>query len=83
MTEAEKDRLERQRDHDAFMMDLENYILGYWDARKGIPKGPWRHENELWAAHVKRHLEGADSTWASYVSWVSQGGGDEWSCEDE
>jgi hypothetical protein len=78
MTEAERDRLERQRDHDIFMMDLENYILGRWDARQGIPKGPRRHENALWAAHVKSHLEDADTTWIEYVEWVSQGGGDEW-----
>ena len=77
MTEAERDRLERQRDHDAFMMDLENYILGHWDARQGIPKGPRRHENALWAAHVKSHLVDTDTTWVGYVSWVSQGGADE------
>jgi hypothetical protein len=83
MTEAERDRLERQRYHDAFMMDLENYILEHWDARQGIPKGPRRHENELWAAHVKGHLEDADTTWVDYVSWVSQGGADEWFRGDE
>ncbi len=82
MAEAERNRLERLRHRDAFYMDLENYILGQWDARQGIPKGPRRHENELWAAHVKGHLEDADATWAAYVSWVSQGGGDEWFVEE-
>ncbi len=63
---------------DAFMMDFENYVLEYWDARKGIPTGPGRFENEEWAALMKTHLEFSDTCWDEYVAWVRSGGGDEW-----
>ena len=64
----------------AFMMDWENAILGDWDARNGIPKGPCRYENAEWAALVQQHVypHHSDVTWEQYMKWVMDGGGDEW-----
>ena len=64
--------------NDPFMMDFENYCLARWDARQGIPTGRERWKDETWAAHMQRELEFSDCTWAIYVHWVQQGGGDEW-----
>jgi len=65
---------------DDFMMDLENAILQEWDARNGVPHGPRRFENAEWADLVrcKVYPHHSDVTWADYVEWVSNGGGDEW-----
>ena len=80
MAAAEKEMSEafRRRAHDAFMMDMENYILRQWDSRQGVPTGPKRYLNEEWAKLVKSNLEFSDTNWDEYVSWVSNGGGDEW-----
>ncbi len=67
------------------MMDWENAILGDWDARNGIPRGPRRFENTEWAALIRQHVfpHHSDVDWQEYVQWVSQGGGDEWFQEEE
>ncbi len=67
------------------MMDWENAILGDWDARNGIPRGPRRFENTEWAALIRQHVfpHHSDVDWQEYVEWVSQGGGDEWFQEEE
>ncbi len=64
-----------------FMMDLENGVLEHaWDWRKGIPRGPRRHEHPEWAAVMRRKVDPyhSDVTWAEYVDWVVNGGGDDW-----
>ena len=63
------------------MMDLENGVLEHaWDWRKGIPQGPRRHEHPEWAAAMRRKVDPyhSDVTWAEYVDWVVNGGGDDW-----
>ena len=67
---------ERQRHLNNFMMDFENHVLREWGAC--APRGPLRYENKNWAAHMKSHLEFSDTCWEEYVTWVQQGGGDEW-----
>ncbi len=70
--------IEEQRAQNDFLMDFENYVLTLWDARKGIPTGPHRFEDEAWAALMKTQLEFSDTCWDEYVAWVRSGGGDEW-----
>ena len=72
------DQEKKRRARNNFMMDMENYILKQWDARQGIPTGPKRYLNEEWAKLVKSNLEFSDTNWDEYVSWVADGGGDEW-----
>ena len=79
----EKAAREQRRFYDAFMMDFENYVLRFWDARNGIPSGPRRFENEEWATLMREHLEFSDTCWDDYVSWVETGGGDEWFQEND
>ncbi len=69
---------------DSFLMDFENDVLGYWDAHKGIPRGPRRFENKEWAALIMSQVfpHHSDVDWEEYVEWVSQGGGDEWFQEE-
>ena len=74
----DKDLAKEWRDHDNFMMDFENWVLTLWDRRQGVPKGLRRHENEAWAELMKTDLVDSDTTWSIYVSWVENGGGDEW-----
>ena len=78
---------------DNFMMDVENEILREWGSQN-FPKGKTRACDEAWAAHVKaclaawygggkppvsRREEGRDEvSWAEYVAWVEEGGGDDW-----
>jgi hypothetical protein len=76
------DEARRRRDHDAFMMDFENWVLTLWDARNGIPTGPRRFENEAWAVLMQSKLEFADTCWDDYVEWVKCGGGDDWFVEE-
>ena len=68
----------------AFLMDFENDVLRYWDARKGIPRGPRRFEKQEWAALIMSQVfpHHSDVDWEEYVEWVSQGGGDEWFQEE-
>ncbi len=80
---AAKTTKERQRHLNNFMMDFENHVLREWDARGGVPRGPRRFENKNWAALMKSHLEFSDTCWEEYVTWVQQGGGDEWFQEEE
>ena len=65
---------------DDFMCDFENDVLRCWDARKGVPKGPHRFENQEWAALIKRYVfpHHSDVDWFEYIAWVRDGGGDEW-----
>ena len=74
----DKDLTKEWRDHDNFMMDFENWVLSKWDSRQGVPKGLRRYENDAWASLMKENLEDSDTTWSIYVSWVENGGGDEW-----
>ncbi len=69
---------------DDFMCDFENDVLRCWDARKGIPKGPHRFENQEWAALIKRYVfpHHSDVDWFEYIAWVRDGGGDEWFQEE-
>ena len=69
---------EEKRARNDFLMHFENYVLTLWDARKGIPTGPQRFEDEAWAALMKTQLEFSDTCWDEYVAWVRSGGGDEW-----
>ena len=66
------------------MMDFEYDVLRCWDARKGIPRGPRRFENQEWAALIKRHVypHHSDVDWFEYIAWVRDGGGDEWFQEE-
>ena len=71
---------QEQRDLDAFLMDLENWVLEHkWDSRIGIPCGPRRHLDHLWGEVMKEELaEYPRKTYEDYCRWVESGGGDEW-----
>ena len=71
---------QEQRDLDAFLMDLENWVLQHrWDSRIGIPCGPRRHLDHLWGEVMKEELaEYPRKNWLEYCEWVQNGGGDEW-----
>ena len=72
------------RDKDNFLMDFENWCLEHrWDARKGIPTGPYRYEDTEWATMMKKECEFSDTFFEEYCEWCSQGGGDEWFQEEE
>ena len=74
---------QRKRDKTNFLLDLENYCLGKWDARQGIPQGPTRIDNPAWRAHMQTELVDSDTTWDIYAEFVRGGGGDEWFFEEE
>ena len=71
---------QEQKDFNNFMMDLENWVLEHrWDARIGIPCGPRRFEDPLWALVMKEEIEEYPrKTWDEYCEWVADGGGDDW-----
>jgi hypothetical protein len=66
---------------DSFMMDFENEVLR---AFGGAPRGIRRHLDPQWAALVRHRVDPhhTDVTWAEYVEWVRNGGGDEWVKEE-
>ena len=71
---------QEQRDLNAFLMDLENWVLQHrWDCRIGIPCGPRRHLDRLWGEVMREEM--ADyprRTYDQYCAWVESGGGDEY-----
>ena len=71
----------RDRYHEAFLADLENWCLAYprWDARLGLPRGRFRHMDPLWREVVQENIDAFPrDTWADYVRWCEAGRGDEW-----
>ena len=64
-----------------FMMDFENECLGEFGGEH--PKGPDRHKDPAWAAHIKERVypHHSDVDWEEYVEWIQSGGGDEWFLE--
>ena len=71
-------------DRNNFLMDFENWCLEHrWDARKGIPTGPYRYENPEWAAMIIKECEFSDAVFEEYCEWCKAGGGDEWFQEEE
>ena len=79
---SNREEKERRKHRNNFMMDFENWVLGHWDARQGIPTGPTRHGHAYWATHMQEHLRDSDTCWEEYVAWVESGGGDEWFREE-
>ena len=67
---------------DLNLTDYENWLLGRYDCRDGIPQGLDRLTNEQWVAHVKADLGMSDFTWKQYEHHVTAGFGDEWWFED-
>ena len=78
-------RTQEQIDYDNFMMDLENWVLeNRWDSRIGIPRGPERHMDPLWAEVMQEELRDYPrKSWADYCHWVESGKGDDWFQPDE
>ena len=76
---------QEQRDLKKFLLDFENWVLqNKWDARIGIPAGRHRHEDPLWRQVIQEELRDYPrKTWDQYVTFVLQGGGDEWFQEDQ
>ena len=68
---------------EAFYMDFENACLSDFGGEH--PKGPDRHKDPAWAAHIKAQVfpYHSDVDWEEYVEWVSGGGGDEVFHEEE
>ena len=76
---------QEQRDLQNFLLDFENWVLqNKWDSRIGIPAGRHRHEDPLWRQVIQEELRDYPRrTWDQYVTFVLQGGGDEWFQEDQ
>jgi hypothetical protein len=76
---------QEQRDLKNFLLDFENWVLqNRWDSRIGIPAGRHRHEDPLWRQVIQEELRDYPRrTWDQYVTFVLQGGGDEWFQEDQ
>ena len=76
---------QEQRDLKNFLLDFENWCLqNKWDSRIGIPAGRHRHEDPLWRQVIQEELRDYPrKTWDQYVTFVLQGGGDEWFQEDQ
>ena len=73
---------QKKKDDNNFLMDLENYCLGKWDSRQGIPQGPTRVDNPAWREFMKSEILDSDTTWEIYEAWVREGNGDEWFFEE-
>lgn len=70
---------------DDFMADFENYCLSLWDSSKRPhPRGPNRHEDVDWAAHIRRYVypHHSDVDWYEYTIFVESGGGDDFFLEN-
>ena len=63
---------------DLNLTDYENWLLGRFDCREGIPQGLERLTHERWVAHVKADLPKSDFTWDHYRFHCFSGFGDEW-----
>ena len=77
--------VQEQRDLKNFLLDFENWCLqNKCDSRIGIPAGRHRHEDPLWRQVIQEELRDYPrKTWDQYVTFVLQGGGDEWFQEDQ
>ena len=60
------------------LWDYENWLLGRYDVRLGMPVGLGRLTHEPWVRHVKNDLPNSDFTWEQYVKHVEANDGDDW-----
>ena len=76
---------DRTRTRDIFLMDVENEILrtGWDNSKKEFPKGTRRYEGPEWGAMMREACANhSDVTFEEYCAWCRNGGGDEWSNEE-
>ena len=80
---------QRRKPQDDFMMDFENAVLQdwnhtWWEEPRLIPKGVNRWKDKEWASLIQKNVypHHSDVNWHQYVTWVSEGGGDQWFQED-
>ena len=67
---------------DLNLTDYENWLLGRFDSRDGVPQGTERLTHAKWVAHVKADIPMSDFTWIEYEHHIKAGFGDEWWFED-
>ena len=60
------------------LWDYENWLLGKYDVKLGMPVGLGRLTHEPWVRHVKNDLPNSDFTWEQYVKHVEANDGDDW-----
>ena len=82
MPEHRNLKMAEREGEDLHLTDYENWLLGRYHCRGGIPQGLERLTHEKWVAHVKADLGMSDFTWKQYEHHVEAGFGDEWWFED-
>ncbi len=67
------------------LWDYENWLLGRYDVKLGMPVGLGRLTHEPWVRHVKKDLPNRDFTWEQYDKHVEANDGDDWffECPDD
>ena len=75
-------KMAEREGEDLNLTDYENWLLGRFDCRDGIPQGLERLTHDKWVAHVKVDIPMSDFTWKQYEHHVKAGFGDEWWFED-
>ena len=71
-------KMAEREGEDLNLTDYENWLLGRFDSRDGVPQGTERLTHAKWVAHVKADIPMSDFTWIEYEHHIKAGFGDEW-----